>query len=310
MPDIRASVAICTRNRARILARGLSALCEMQVPAGTQWELVLVDNASTDETPAVIASFQGRLPMRAFVESAPGISPGRNRAVAEARGDYILWIDDDAVAEQGWLAAYLEAFDRWPEAALLGGPINVEFDAPLPEWFRRVLPRIAPVFGYRDLGAEPLLLPPRENMLPFGTNYVTRTADQRRFRYDTSLGRHPNHPGRGSEETDLMLTMLQSGLIGRWVPGARVTHLKGLDRVNTEFLASHWTAYGEYRALRRPSPGRRVAGAPLHAWWRAARAAARYEVTRRFSEPEQWIEDLIERSEAFGALKGLRSRRR
>lgn len=309
MPDVRATVAICTRNRAHDLARALQGACDLYVPADASWEVVVVDNASTDDTPQVIASFLDRLPLRAFVEPEPGVAAGRNRAVAEARGDYLLWIDDDAVPGREWLAAYLSAFERWPDAALFGGPIDVAFDAPLPDWFTRAWSRVAPVFGYRDLGPEPLELPPRENMLPFGTNYVTRAADQRRFAYDISLGRHPDFPGRGQEETDLMLAMLQSGLVGRWVPKARVTHMKALDRVNTTFLASHWEAYGAYRGQRRPPRGRPVAGAPLRAWSRALRAVLTYAVTRRVAPPERWIEDLAERSEALGVLRGVRSRR-
>ncbi len=309
MAEVRATVAICTRNRAAVLGRALEGLSVMVVPPAAEWEVLVVDNASTDGTQEVLKQFAERLPLRVVREDAPGVSAARNRAVSESRGEYLLWIDDDAVPHRGWLAAYLEAFDKWPDASLLGGPIDLEFDAELPEWFTRVLPRVGPVFGERDLGTEPLLLPPQENMLPFGTNYVTRTADQRHFVYDTTLGRHPLFPGRGCEETDLMLAMLTEGLIGRWVPGARVTHLKGLDRVNTEFLATHWEEYGAYRGVRRPPAGRRVAGAPIHLWTRVARAIMTYAISRRFSPPEQWIEDLAERSEALGILRGVRSLR-
>ncbi len=306
MSNIRATIAICTRNRAIPLMRSLNALGAQKVPASVSWEIVLVDNASTDETQDVIASALGRLPVRAVVEPRPGLSSARNRAVAEARGKYILWSDDDAVADPGWLAAYLDAFDTWPDAALFGGPIDVAFDAPVPDWFSRIQSRVAPIYAFRDLGAEPFELPAREAMLPYGTNYVIRAAEQRRFLYDPALGRHPQHPHRGSEETDVMLTMLQSGFTGRWVPGARVTHLLGVDRATTAHIAAHSTAYGVYRAGRFPYPGVRVAGAPVTTWLRAARYVARYAWSKRFSPPEVWIEDLIQRSEALGNLTGLR----
>ena len=308
MADVRATIAICTRNRASILARSLDSLCAMRVPAGASWEVVVVDNRSTDETQAVVARFGARLPVGVVVAPRAGLSAARNRAVAEARGNYILWTDDDAVVDADWLAGYLEAFAAWPDAALFGGPIDVAFDAPVPDWFARILPRVKALYAYRDLGAEPIALLPREEMLPFGTNYAIRAAEQRRYLYDESLGRHPQHPQRGSEETEVMLTMLESGLVGRWVPGARVTHLKGTDVATTAFIAAHSAAYGAYRVGRFPPAGVRVAGAPLHAWWRAARWAARYALSRRFSPPEVWIEDLIETSEASGALKWLRAR--
>lgn len=307
---MRATVAICTRNRAPVLARALDALSVMDAPAHTGWEILVVDNASTDDTQAVLADFRQRLPVRPVVEAEIGLSSARNRAVAEARGEYILWIDDDAVVDTGWLTAYLAAFDTWPDAALFGGPIDVAFDAPTPAWFARVLPRVASIYAYRNPGVDPMAISPREEMLPFGTNYVIRAAEQRRFLYDTSLGRHPAYPHRGSEETDVMLTMLEAGLVGRWVPNARVTHLLGVERATENHIAAHSTAYGAYRATRFPYPGIRVAGAPVSTWWRAAHYAARYAFTRRFSSPDVWIEDLIQRSEAIGNLAGLRSRTR
>lgn len=310
MSEIVASIAICTRNRGPVFARALERLCALEDP-GVPWEVVLVDNASTDDTPQVIERYRSRLPVRAFVERTPGISAGRNRAVDEARGAYILWIDDDALVEPSWLAAYVKAFQTWPDASLLGGPIAVAFDGPLPDWFNRALPRIAGIYAYRDLGREPIVLPALEHMLPFGTNYVTRTVDQRRFRYDPALGRHPDFPARGSEETDLMLSMLESGLIGRWVPGAAVTHLKSVDRATEAFIASHSRDYGRYRAVRFPVPdGPRIAGAPVAAWRRLARATKDYYWRRTFKPPEEWINYFVEMHEARGAIDGIRERQR
>jgi glycosyltransferase involved in cell wall biosynthesis len=310
MSDVRATVAICTRNRAPIFARALEKLSALDVPDGTRWELVIVDNDSTDHTQQVIASFRDRLPIRDFIAKTLGISAGRNRAVAEARGDYILWIDDDALVSPAWLATFLAAFDAFPEASLFGGPIAVAFDAPVPAWFDRILPQIAGIYAYRDLGPEPIVLAATEQMLPFGTNYVTRANDQRRFEYNPLLGRHPDHPARGSEETDLMLTMLESGLIGRWVPGALVTHMKSTDRANLTFIAEHSASYGAYRAVRFGTPGARIAGAPWSAWRRLVRNAWRYAKHRTLYPPERWIDHFIQFAEARGAIRGLRAESR
>jgi glycosyltransferase involved in cell wall biosynthesis len=311
MPEIIATVAICTRNRAPILALALECLCALEVPAGATWEVVLVDNSSTDDTAAVIDRFRDRLPIRAFVEQTLGLSAARNRAVAEAHGAYILWIDDDALVSPLWLAHFLDAFARWPEASLLGGPIDVAFDGALPDWFARALPQIASFYAHRDLGPEPIVLQALEHRLPFGTNYVTRTIDQRRFHYDPALGRHPDFPARGSEETDLMLTMLESGLLGRWVPDAKVTHLKSVDHATLAFIGAYSRDWGRYRATRYPAAsGARIAGAPWTAWWRVLRAARRYAVQRIISPPEVWIHAFVERHESLGALNALRARAR
>ncbi|CAN5566478.1 hypothetical protein BH09GEM1_BH09GEM1_37770 [soil metagenome] len=307
MTDVRATVVVCTRNRAAVLGRALDSLTQLRIPATVTWGVLVVDNASTDATPDVAAQFRDRLPIRTVSEPNPGLSHARNRGVAEARGQYLIWIDDDAVAHPGWLASYLVAFDAHPDAAVFGGPIDVAFDGPLPEWFSQVLPRVAPLYGQRELGDEPAALVAAEEALPFGGNYATRAIEQRRFAYDPSLGRHPEHPHRGSEESKVMLDMLRSGSSGRWLPAARVTHLLGADRASTTYIAAHSRAYGIYRAQHFPYPGIRIGGAPMSTWWRAAHYAMRYALTQRLSPPDVWIEDLIQRCEAVGNVLGLRS---
>lgn len=310
MSDLRVSVVICTRNRAQVLERALESFTQLHIPEGATWEVLVVDNASTDATPDSIARFRDRLPLRSALEPTLGLSHARNRAVAEARGEYLIWIDDDAVPRAEWLASYLTAFDAFPDAAVFGGPIDVAFDGPLPDWFAEVLLRVAPLYGRRELGHEPAALIAAEEALPFGGNFATRATEQRRFPYDPSLGRHPEHPHRGSEESKVMLDMLRSGYSGRWLPKARVTHLLSAQRASTTFIAEHSRAYGMFRAQHFPYPGIGLGGVPLHTWWRAARYTMRYAVTRRLSSPNVWIEDLIQRSEAVGNVVGLRALRK
>jgi hypothetical protein len=307
--SVRATVAICTRNRAETLARVLESFCAQTVPEGTAWELLVIDNGSTDPTRDVADAFASRLPLRVVDEPEPGLSAARNRAVLAARGEFMLWIDDDAIPSPGWIAAYLAAFSEWPAAAVFGGPIGLEFDAPLPGWFVPVLPVIGGVYGQRDLGRDAHALRPCVTKLPFGTNYATRTSDQRRFPYDTRLGRHPSHPTRGAEETEVLLSMLESGLEGRWVPAAAVTHLKGIAQARTRYIVQQISEYGAYQAVRYPPPGVRVFGAPVSLWWKCARAWSRYGVGRLLRPPQWWMPQLVEASESSGAIRGLRRRR-
>jgi len=307
--SLRATIVICTRNRAATLARVLESFCAQSVPEGIPWELLVIDNGSTDGTLESAAAFVGRLPLRLVEEPEAGLSVARNRAVSEARGEYLLWIDDDALPSPGWIAAYLATFSAWPEAAVFGGPIEVAFDAPPPSWFRRAMPLVGGVYGQRDLGPEPIALRASVTKLPFGTNYVTRRAEQRRFPYDTTLGRHPQHPSRGSEETEVLLSMLESGLDGRWVPTASVTHLKDRACATTAFIAAQIGDYGAYQAVRFPPPGRRLFGAPVALWWKWLRAWTRYGIGRVLLPPEWWIQQLAEASETSGAIRGLRQQR-
>jgi glycosyltransferase involved in cell wall biosynthesis len=117
------TVAIPTLNRAESLKRTLESLAAMRIPMDLAWEVLVVNNGGTDHTDQVIDSFVGRLPIRRVVEPKRGVSNARNRAVDEAKGDYILWTDDDVVVDPGWLAAYADAFKRWPDVAVFGGKI-------------------------------------------------------------------------------------------------------------------------------------------------------------------------------------------
>ena len=132
------TIAICTWNRARLLDQTLTRMRDLRVPSGVNWELVVVNNNCTDDTDAVIARHAKHLPLRRLFESSPGKSFALNRAASEARGDFVVWTDDDVLVAPGWLAEYAAAMRRWPTASFFGGPSEPWFDASPPPWFRRV----------------------------------------------------------------------------------------------------------------------------------------------------------------------------
>ena len=81
----------------------LESFTGLAVPAATDWEILVVNNNCTDQTDQVIQAYQDRLPVRRAFEPRPGLSHARNRAIAEATGDYILWTDDDVTVSPNWL---------------------------------------------------------------------------------------------------------------------------------------------------------------------------------------------------------------
>src|SRR3954454_24769386 len=97
------SIAIPTWNRSAVLRKTLEHLTLLEPVDGVEWELLVVDNNSTDDTPKVLAEFADRLPLRALHEPIPGKSSAANLAVREARGEYILWSDDDVFVDPDWL---------------------------------------------------------------------------------------------------------------------------------------------------------------------------------------------------------------
>src|SRR5262245_24832825 len=128
------TVAVCTWNRAKLLEQSLASMRRLRVPSGHDWELLVVDNNCTDDTDAVLRSYAGCLPLRRLFEPTPGKSHAANLALAHARGELILWTDDDVMVDPDWLSAYAGAAARWPDVAYFGGRIVPLFEAPPPRW--------------------------------------------------------------------------------------------------------------------------------------------------------------------------------
>jgi glycosyltransferase involved in cell wall biosynthesis len=93
------SVVICTYNRAELLERALNSLLNSPREASESWELLVIDNNSTDMTKEVVSSYEARY----ILEPNQGIAYARNRGYMEAKGTYVAYIDDDAYVDSGWL---------------------------------------------------------------------------------------------------------------------------------------------------------------------------------------------------------------
>jgi glycosyltransferase involved in cell wall biosynthesis len=294
------TVAICTRNRADSLSRTLRALCAVETP--TDWEVVVVDNGSTDATASVCGAFAGALPLKRIFEPRAGLSNARNAAVHAARGDYIVWTDDDVLVSPGWLRAYVDAFACWPDAAVFGGPITPIFEGTPPEWYMQHRELFADALAARDLGSDAIALSIADDKVPFGANYAVRAAEQRRFRYDPNLGVAPVRRLLG-EETDVIESILKSGATGRWVPRACVEHRIGPDRQTVRYLKQYYICRGRTAAFREPQLNEPlIFGVPRQLWQRVARYYMRFELTRLTSSPGDWIENLKSYAFALGML--------
>jgi glycosyltransferase involved in cell wall biosynthesis len=137
---IEATIQLCTYNRARVLERVLDA-CFEQTISGDAYEVVLVDDGSSDETPAVIARAHARATCAFTVVSQAnaGLAKARNAGIARARGERIIFIDDDVLPLPNFVAEHLRAAERMPHAVVRGGAIEVAGldDLPPPVWSLR-----------------------------------------------------------------------------------------------------------------------------------------------------------------------------
>jgi GT2 family glycosyltransferase len=137
---MKATIQLCTYNRAHLLGRVLDA-CFEQTVSPAEYEVVLVNDGSTDDTPAVIAAAQARATCPFTVVSRPngGLAKARNSGLARSTGERIILIDDDVLPLPNFVQEHLRGHERRPRAIVRGGAINVENfdDLPLPVWSLR-----------------------------------------------------------------------------------------------------------------------------------------------------------------------------
>jgi glucosyl-dolichyl phosphate glucuronosyltransferase len=277
------TVIICTRDRALQLRECLTSAAELRAPERLRWELLLVDNGSSDNTAEVAASFKDRLPIRVVREEAAGLSHARNRGVAEATGTYICWTDDDVLLDPDWLAAYAAAFERHPEAAVFGGQIIPVLQPPTPKWFGRLADQwpLTTLMAKRDYGDKPIPLGFERGVVPWGANFAVRTTEQRRVPYEPALGVSPLQR-RVGEEAEVIFRILKAGSVGWWTPKARVWHIIPVKRQTLRYVYEYYLSCGETAAyMERVWPGahhmagskrdmERVAGSAFSLYARAA----------------------------------------
>lgn len=181
------SIVICTHNRYKWLRTCLESIVSQNCDPWT-FEVVVVDNASTDATKDVALDFSRHTQKVRYVyECRPGVNRARNRAVGAANGRYIAYLDDDVTAHPGWCAAICQAFEQSAEArsgrvAALGGPIDLVFETRRPPW---LTPKLERYYAALDLGKALRFFPPGWN--PLGANMAFRREALENHAWDESL---------------------------------------------------------------------------------------------------------------------------
>jgi glycosyltransferase involved in cell wall biosynthesis len=195
----------------------LKSFCQLNQSDSIEWELVAVDNNSTDDTENIIRSFEGRLPINYVYEADQGKSRALNTGVELACGELIVFTDDDVTPNPEWLAAYWEAYRRRPKGYYFGGPIEAEYegDSPDDDLLQAAMPSVSGL----DYGPEA-----HEEDLFIGPNWAcpARYLDQV-GPFDEELGPNPNaEEASAAEETDMMSRLRENGIEGWYEPGAKI----------------------------------------------------------------------------------------
>ena len=272
------TLALCTHNHADRLARTLSALAEL-VPPDCAWELLIVDNASTDNTSHLVAASDWRTPamnVQVVREDKLGLSNARNRAIREATGEYIIFMDDDETPDPHWLGAHERVIlAERPDA--LGGRIEVMFeDGERPAWLRDEL---LGFLGKLDHGGAARRLIAPDTPI-FGGNFgFRRELFARIGAFDAELGRKGTS-NAGGEDTEVYRRMLAFGCNVWWVPDAVIHHRIQAGKLRRRYFLDLHFRQGQTEGMRKRGAASRIPPAYLvPQLWRAIKNAA----SERFS---------------------------
>ena len=133
------SVIICCYNSARRLPETLRHLARQQVPKSLPWEIIVVNNASTDDTARVAVKlwqdFGSPTSLRVVDEPVPGLTQARERGLSCTQHPVIVFVDDDNWLGENYLRVAGEVMQQHPEVAVIGANITAQFEAPPPKWF-------------------------------------------------------------------------------------------------------------------------------------------------------------------------------
>lgn len=211
------SVAVCTYNRAELLSACLQSLAD-QTADSNLFEVIVVDNNSTDNTLDVISKyFGGHLNIRIVKELNKGLSHARNRGWKESVSEYVAYIDDDAIAHPDWVFQIKSFIERKPDVVAFGGPYDAFSLVPVPDWF-------PPDYGVLSLGEE-------ERKIVIGKEWITGTnmifkrelfADYGGF--NPGLGMSGDKVSYG-EEANFLVELNNNNIPVFYVPNIKVSHL-------------------------------------------------------------------------------------
>ena len=234
------SIIICTYNRSDSLAKTLQSLEEMIVPDGIDWEVLVVDNNSKDETKELIEKFsrRGTLSLKYLFEAKQGKSFALNRGIESARGKIIAFADDDVLMDKEWLVAVINATQQYQDYDGFGGRIVSLWETRLPEWLA-ITGEYNSLRGtgfLRDDGCDDKEYSETKNQMPCGANmFFRRRAVEENGFFRLDLGPQAGIPG-AAEDTEYCSRMLQSGKRFMYAGKALIYHRVEPEKLTRSYL--------------------------------------------------------------------------
>lgn len=297
-----ATVIVCSYNRAESLRDTLAALLAQSTAPARAWEVIVVDNNSPDHTRDVVEQVQRGWPLLRYeFEGAQGLSYARNHGIKCARGEVILFTDDDVLPEPDWLETTLDGMARH-SALACGGYIAPIWEAPPPAWLTE---RFYGFLAVRTGRSDEHLITDASDA-PFGANMAfCKKVFDRVGLFDTERGRKGKVLASG-EDGEMFERVLAAGMKVVFLGASRVHHKVERFRLTKRYFR-RWRFQssrniGQSRGL---AGERRILNIPLYLFAQTARAVARM-LLGHFTLPrdEAFNREIIV-CHFFGLMQGL-----
>ena len=245
---IRFSFITCTYNRDKYIAQTLESVCK-QTFSPLDYEVIVVDNNSTDSTAGICEEFRQRYPdrqFRYFKEINQGLSFALNRGIKEARGEYIIFVDDDETI----IAEHLERLDNhlknYPDAELVASPVIPVYEEAQPKWMSHYTQRL--IGGYFDQGNQPKKLEAK-NYPGTGHTIIKRELYEKYGYYNTELGRKGNSL-IGAEDKDMFSRLKKNNIDCYYFPDIPIYHHIPAQKLTDEFFQKLTYSIGKSERIR------------------------------------------------------------
>lgn len=235
------SIIIPTYNRCFQLENTLKSLTRLKTDP-MRFEIVIVDNASTDHTKQVSENFIQHFPgfnIRYFYETIPGLLSGRHRGAEEAKGEIYTFIDDDVEVNDNWLETILNVMEANSDVDLLTGPCLPQYEIDPPEWLSNFWIKDENGlhcgwlslldFGDKEKEIDPIFV--------WGLNFTVR-----KFVFERLKGFHPDitpekfQMFQGDGETGLSLKAKEAGFKAWYHPQVKLKHLVPKSRLSIDYF--------------------------------------------------------------------------
>ena len=271
------SVVVCTYNRSLELEKTLASLRALSVAPELSWELVVVDNRSTDNTAEVLKRFTAtsRVSVRYVFEPEQGLSFARNTGIRTARGELLVFTDDDVVVHEHWLTGLLRIFAQFDCIGVAGRVVPI-WRQPQPEWLGLEDQQAVVHFEY---GEDPRTLDLRS---PVGANMAFRRAAFEKYGlFRVDLGKTKNGFS-GLEDAEFGSRLLKAGEKIVYAPQAIIYHPVEPARVRKNYILRWAYSEGRHQIRSRlwPQHAARYFGIPRYLFGSLLRNSFLWAVTR------------------------------